>query len=286
LWEVWLDDPLCGLVDIWELKKLRLLLVEQVGKVLDAVLELCVKLGPVVALKVVGDDDCPLVFLRLSLVFDGVWQKVNLLGDLQGFFTLGFGDLSGFIVLGEDSLLSNLTELLVEMEPLLVVRLAISRKVDCVNGRNQLGGATEFVLNKLLFGLLHTQASHILSEAPHGWALVRAEHGRIVIIGRINSLDFDGFVAEVFKLKGKLLFNGLRIFILLPNRLGEALGVLGGALGRVEAGDEARDGAQEYWAVSASLGGASRGCLVASAAYGASRRASADARFIENCVRV
>jgi hypothetical protein len=107
-----------------------------------------------------------------------------------------------------------------------------------------LRGATEFILNKLLFGLLYTQASHVFSETPHGRALVRAEDS-CVIIGRINSLDFDGFVAEIFKLEGQLLFNSFGVYILLTYSLGKSFGVLGGTLGRVEAGDEAGDGAQE-----------------------------------------
>jgi hypothetical protein len=96
-----------------------------------------------------------------------VREEVHLRGDVEGFFALGLWDLRGLIVLREDGFLSNFTELLVEVETLLVVRLAISRVVDCVNRGDQLRGATEFVLNKLFFGLLHTQASHILSEAPH-----------------------------------------------------------------------------------------------------------------------
>lgn len=168
-----------------------------------------------------------------------------MLSDLQGFFTLGFWDLRRLVVLGEDSLLSNFTELLVEMDPLLVIRLAISRIVYRVDWCNQLRGTTEFVLNKLFFGLLHTQASHILSEAPHRRAFVRAEDGSVVIIGRINSLDFDGFVAEILEFEGQFLFNCFGVFILLPDSLGKAFGVLGGALGRVEARDEAGDGAKE-----------------------------------------
>jgi hypothetical protein len=163
---------------------------------------------------------------------------------MEGFLALRLWDLRGLIVLREDGFLSNFTELLVEVETLLVVRLAISRVVDCVDRRDQLRGATEFVLNKLLFGLLYTQASHVFSEAPHGRALVRAEDG-CVIIGRINSLDFDGFVAEILELEGQFLFNCFGVFILLPDSLGKAFGVLGGALGRVEARDEAGDGAKE-----------------------------------------
>ena len=53
--EVGLDDALGGLVHVGELKELRLLLVEQVREVLDAVLELGVELRPVVALEIVLD---------------------------------------------------------------------------------------------------------------------------------------------------------------------------------------------------------------------------------------
>ena len=51
--EVGLDYSLSGLVDVGELEELGLLLVEQVGEVLHAVLELGVELRPVVALEVV-----------------------------------------------------------------------------------------------------------------------------------------------------------------------------------------------------------------------------------------
>jgi hypothetical protein len=57
---------------------------------------------------------------------------------------------------------------------------------------------------------------------------VRTEDG-CVIIGRINSLDFDGFAAEVLKLEGQLFFNGFGVFIslFLPNCLGKSfIGVL------------------------------------------------------------
>jgi hypothetical protein len=57
---------------------------------------------------------------------------------------------------------------------------------------------------------------------------MRAEHSSI-IIGRINSLDFDGFAAEILKLEGQLFFNGFGVFItlFLPNCLGKSfIGVL------------------------------------------------------------
>lgn len=228
--EVGLDYSLSGLVDVGELEELGLLLVEQVGEVLHAVLELGVELGSVVALEVVRDDNCSLVLLWLALRLHCVREEIHLRGHMEGFLALGLWDLRGLIVLREDGFLSNFTELLVEVETLLVVRLAISCIVDCVNRGDQLRGATEFVLNKLLFGLLYTQASHVFSEAPHGRAFVRAEDG-CVIIGRINSLDFDGFVAEIFKLEGQLLFNCFGVFILLANCLGKSFGVLGGTLG-------------------------------------------------------
>jgi hypothetical protein len=177
--------------------------------------------------------------------------------------------------------------LLVEVEPLLVVRLDVSCVVYCVNWCDQLWGAAEFVLNKLLFGLLNTQASHILFKTSHRWAFVRAEYSS-VIIGRINSLDFDGFAAEILKLERQLFFNGFGVFItlFLPNCLGKSfIGVLWGALGRVEAGDEAGDSAQENWTVG-TLGGASGGCLVSPVAHTASWGARTDARFIEYCIRV
>jgi hypothetical protein len=74
---------------------------------------------------------------------------------------------------------------------------------------------------------------------------VRAEDGSVVIIGRINSLDFDGFVAEILELEGQFLFNCFGVFILLPDSLVKAFWVLAGALGRVESRDEAGDGAKE-----------------------------------------
>lgn len=204
------------------------MLVEQVGEVLHAVLELRVELGPVVALKVVGDDDRPLVLLRLPLLLDRVRQEVHCLRDLQGLLPLGLGDLRRLVVFREHGLLSNFTELLVEVEPLLVVRLAVSCVVYRVYWCDQLRGSAEFVLNKLLFGLLHTQASHIFSKTSHRRAFMRAEDSS-VIIGRINSLDFDGFAAEVLKLEGQLFFNGFGVFIalFLPNCLGKSfIGVL------------------------------------------------------------
>lgn len=70
--EVGLDDALGGLVHIGELKELRLLLVEQVREVLDAVLELGVELRPVVALEIVRNNDSSLVFLRLALLLNRV----------------------------------------------------------------------------------------------------------------------------------------------------------------------------------------------------------------------
>ena len=51
--EVGLDYSLSRLVDVGELEELGLLLVEQVGEVLHAVLELGVELRPVVTLEVV-----------------------------------------------------------------------------------------------------------------------------------------------------------------------------------------------------------------------------------------
>ena len=55
---------------------------------------------------------------------------------------------------------------------------------------------------------------------------MRAEYSS-VIIGRINSLDFDGFAAEILKLERKLFFNGFGVFILLSNSLGKSfIGVL------------------------------------------------------------
>ena len=249
---------------------------------LDAVLELSVELGPVVALEVVRDNHCTLVFLRLALGLHCVREEVYLSGDMEGFLALRLWDLRGLIVLREDGFLSNFTELLVEVDTLLVVRLAISRVVNCVNRGDQLRGATEFILNKLLFGLLYTQASHVFSETPHRRALVRAEDS-CVIIGRINSLDFDGFVAEIFKLEGQLLFNSFGVYILLTYSLGKSFGVLGGTLGRVEAGDQAGDCAKENRTVG-TLVRTSGGYLVATT--GTSWGSRTNARFIENCVRV
>ena len=74
---------------------------------------------------------------------------------------------------------------------------------------------------------------------------MRAEDGSVVIIGRINSLDFDGFGAEIFIFEGQLLFNCFGVFILLTYGLRKSFGVLGGTLGRVEAGDQAGDCAKE-----------------------------------------
>jgi hypothetical protein len=57
---------------------------------------------------------------------------------------------------------------------------------------------------------------------------MRAEHSS-VIIGRINSLDFDGFAAEILKLERQLFFNGFGVFltVFLPNCLGKSfIGVL------------------------------------------------------------
>lgn len=112
---------------------------------------------------------------------------------------------------------------------------------------------------------------------------MRAEDGSVVIIGRINSLDFDGFVAEILEFEGQFLFNCFGVFILLPNSLGKAFGVFGGALGRVEARDEAGHGAKENRSVG-TLGRASGRRLVASTTNTTSWGACTDARFIENCV--
>jgi hypothetical protein len=114
------------------------LFVEQVREVFDAVLELRVELGSVVTLEVVGDNDGPLVLLRLSLLLDRVRQEVHCLRHLQGLLPLGLGDLRCLVVLREHGLLSNFTELLVEVEPLLVVRLDVSCVVYCVYWCDQL----------------------------------------------------------------------------------------------------------------------------------------------------
>ena len=75
---------------------------------------------------------------------------------------------------------------------------------------------------------------------------MRAEYSG-VIIGSINSLDFDGLAAEVLKLQRQLFFNGFCIFIfLLANRLRKAFAsVFGGTLGRMEPRYKAGDGAEE-----------------------------------------
>ena len=48
------------------------MLVEQVREVFDAVLELTMELRSVLAFIIVGDNDCPLVLLWLSFLFDRV----------------------------------------------------------------------------------------------------------------------------------------------------------------------------------------------------------------------
>ena len=260
------------------------MLVEQVREVFYTVLELSMELRSVLAFIIVGDNDCPLVLLWLSFLFDRVRQKVHCLCDLQGFFPLRLGNLCSLVVLGEDGLLSNFTELLVEMNTLLIIWLAVSCIVYRVNWCDQLRRSAEFVLNKLLFSLLHTHASHIFSETPHRGAFVRAEDSS-VIIGRINSLDFYGFAAEILKLERKLFFNGFGVFILLSNSLGKSfIGILGGALGRVEPGNETGYCTEENRTI-CTLGGAS-GCSLVSTADASSWGPCAYARFIECCVGV
>jgi len=74
------------------------LLIEQIWEVFDAVLELRVELRPIVALKVVRNNDCPIVLLLHGLWLYGMREKIYGLSDLQGFFTMGFRDLQSLIV--------------------------------------------------------------------------------------------------------------------------------------------------------------------------------------------
>ena len=74
------------------------MLIEQIWEVFDAVLELCVELRPIVALKVVRNNYCPIVLLLHGLWLYGMREKIYGLSDLQGFFTMGLRDLQSLIV--------------------------------------------------------------------------------------------------------------------------------------------------------------------------------------------
>ena len=72
--------PLCAIVNVSKFEELGLLLIKEVGEVIDTLFEFGMELRSVVALKVVGDNNSLAVIQGRCPHLNSVGQKVNLLG--------------------------------------------------------------------------------------------------------------------------------------------------------------------------------------------------------------
>jgi hypothetical protein len=90
-----------------------------------------------------------------------------MLSVLKRFLSLRLGDLCSLVVLAKEDLGSRLLELLVHQHPDMLRGKLLPLVIDCVNRRNELGWAREFVLHELLPGSLLAHLTQLYLEVPH-----------------------------------------------------------------------------------------------------------------------